>query len=84
MLLNDCVAGRQAKAIAFLFGGKEAIVEVRKRFPDLPVFVSSGYSSDPVMSQPLEYGFTDSLGKPYLKEDLAKLLSRHLKKRSPG
>jgi len=65
-------------------GGKEAIVEVRKRFPDLPVFVSSGYSSDPVMSQPLEYGFTDSLGKPYLKEDLAKLLSRHLKKRSPG
>ncbi|HAE37932.1 MAG TPA: histidine kinase, partial [Candidatus Riflebacteria bacterium] len=63
-------------------GGKEAIIEVRKRFPDLPVFVSSGYSSDPVMSQPLEYGFTDSLGKPYLKEDLAKLLSCHLKKRS--
>ncbi|PKL43641.1 MAG: hypothetical protein CVV41_07660 [Candidatus Riflebacteria bacterium HGW-Riflebacteria-1] len=63
-------------------GGKDAIVEVRKRFPDLPVFVSSGYSDDPVMAQPQKYGFNDSLGKPYLKEELSALLSRHARKLS--
>ena len=44
--------------------GKETIVHLRKRYPNLPVFASSGYSEDPVMERPLEYGFTDSIRKP--------------------
>ncbi|EKD81689.1 MAG: multi-sensor hybrid histidine kinase, partial [uncultured bacterium] len=63
-------------------GGKDAIVEVRKQFPDLPVIVSSGYSADPVMAEPQKYGFTDSLGKPYHKDELLAMLNRHAKKQS--
>ncbi|NLF98222.1 MAG: PAS domain S-box protein [Candidatus Riflebacteria bacterium] len=60
-------------------GGKDAIIQVRKQFPDMPVIVSSGYSEDPVMAHPQQYGFTDSLSKPFRKHELADLLTRHIK-----
>lgn len=59
-------------------GGREAITKVREISPDLPVFASSGYSEDPVIGRPTEYGFTDSIRKPYMLEELAKILSRYL------
>jgi PAS domain S-box-containing protein len=59
-------------------GGKEAIVELRKDFPDLPVFASSGFSEDPIMARPAEFGFTDSIRKPFKKGDLAEMLNKHL------
>ncbi|MDD3147326.1 MAG: PAS domain S-box protein [Candidatus Riflebacteria bacterium] len=65
-------------------GGKDAIVQVRKKLPDLVVFVSSGYSEDPVMAQPQQYGFTDSLCKPYRKTELAAMLNRYAKKQTPA
>lgn len=58
-------------------GGKETIKEIRKILPDLPVFASSGYSDDPVMAHPRDYGFTDSIRKPYRGAELAELLNRH-------
>ena len=61
-------------------GGRETISEIRKRHPDLAVFASSGYSDDPVMSKPAEYGFTGSIKKPYRLDDLAALLGKHMGK----
>jgi nitrogen-specific signal transduction histidine kinase/CheY-like chemotaxis protein len=58
-------------------GGKVAVVQLRKQFPNMPVYASSGYSDDPVMSRPTEFGFTDSIHKPYLKDELAAMLNRH-------
>jgi PAS domain S-box-containing protein len=62
-------------------GGKEAIRPLREAFPGLVAFASSGFSSDPVMSDPLEYGFTDSLKKPYRQDELAEVFERHFKGR---
>jgi PAS domain S-box-containing protein len=59
-------------------GGKEAIRQLRKADKDLPVFVSSGYSEDPVMADPAEYGFTDKISKPFRISELMELLARHL------
>lgn len=59
-------------------GGKETISRLRKTFPDLPVFASSGYSEDPVMASPEKFGFTDSIRKPYRKKDLEALFSKYL------
>jgi len=59
-------------------GGRAAITKVREISPDLPVFASSGYSEDPVIGRPTEYGFTDSIRKPYMLEELSKILSRYL------
>ncbi|MFZ2957205.1 MAG: ATP-binding protein [Candidatus Ozemobacteraceae bacterium] len=63
-------------------GGKEAIVQLRKQYPDVPVYASSGYSEDPVMARPTEYGFTDSIRKPYRKDELVAMLNRHAMKNS--
>ena len=59
-------------------GGKEALIEIRKRYPDMPVFASSGFSEDPIMSHPAEYGFTASIRKPYRRDEMAELLNNHL------
>ena len=61
-------------------GGKESIKEIRKICSDTPVFVASGYSVDPIMSNPQKYGFTASLRKPFSLKELAEMLENHLKK----
>jgi len=59
-------------------GGLDAVKRLKTRDPAAMVFVSSGYSNDPVIADYREYGFDGVLNKPYLYEDLAKLLRRHL------
>lgn len=61
-------------------GGKEAIVQFRQHYPAIPVYASSGYSEDPVMAKPAEYGFTNSIRKPYRKDELAAMLNRQQEK----
>lgn len=59
-------------------GGRETIREIRKLSSEIPVFVASGYAADPVMAHPEEYGFTDSICKPFRKADLESMLLKHL------
>jgi PAS domain S-box-containing protein len=59
-------------------GGKEALSEIRKLCAETPVFVASGYAEDPVMSNPMEFGFTASICKPFKKTELAKLLNTYM------
>jgi PAS domain S-box-containing protein len=70
MILDLTVAGGM--------GGKDAIVEIRKVNPQIPVFVASGYADDPVMQNPTEYGFTASISKPFTRNVLADMLSNYL------
>jgi PAS domain S-box-containing protein len=63
-------------------GGKETITQIRQQYPNLPVYATSGYSEDPVMAKPAEHGFTDSIRKPYRKDDLVSMLNRHPPKNS--
>jgi PAS domain S-box-containing protein len=63
-------------------GGRETLERLRPGFPDLPIFASSGYSEDPVMARPSDFGFTGSIAKPYLKDDLIRLLNRYVGPRS--
>jgi PAS domain S-box-containing protein len=56
-------------------GGKEAIGEIRKIRPRVPILVSSGYAEDPIMANPRAYGFTASICKPFIKSELAETLN---------
>ena len=56
-------------------GGKEAVKKIHQVFPDVPVIVSSGYTDDPVMKAPSEYGFVCSIKKPYMINSLSKILT---------
>ena len=60
-------------------GGKEAIGELLKLAPSVRVIVSSGYSSDPVLSDYVKYGFSGYLAKPFNQQELNASLLRVLK-----
>jgi nitrogen-specific signal transduction histidine kinase/CheY-like chemotaxis protein len=55
-------------------GGKEAVKEILKIDPAAKCIVSSGYSTDPVMANPLQYGFKGVVEKPYAQARLKELL----------
>jgi len=59
-------------------GGKEAVAEVRKLDKVIPVFVASGYADDPVMKNPLTYGFTASISKPFTIAELSEMLNKNM------
>jgi DNA-binding NarL/FixJ family response regulator len=56
-------------------GGKETIVEILAIDPEACVIVSSGYSNDPIMSHPEEYGFKKVLMKPFTIQELSAKVS---------
>ncbi len=59
-------------------GGKETIAEIRKRDPQIPAFVASGYADDAIVSRPREFGFTDSITKPFTRKFLLEILCKYL------
>jgi CheY-like chemotaxis protein len=59
-------------------GGKEAIKKLLEIDPDARVIVSSGYSTDPIMANFEEYGFSAVIAKPYIIEQLDETLFRLL------
>ncbi|WP_136810475.1 response regulator [Desulfosediminicola flagellatus] len=46
-------------------GGKEAVGEILKIDPEAKVLVSSGYSTDPIMANFSDYGFSGVINKPF-------------------
>jgi len=55
-------------------GGREAIDQLRRIDPGVKAIVSSGYSSDPVLSNYRAYGFRGMVAKPYKIEDFTRVL----------
>ncbi len=55
-------------------GGLEAIRELLKIDPDARALMSSGYSTDAVMTDYASYGFAGAVPKPYTIEDLGRVL----------
>ena len=46
-------------------GGKEVVQKLHEIDPDVKAIVSSGYSSDPILSEYKRYGFKGAVAKPY-------------------
>ena len=57
-------------------GGKETMKELLLIDSHVKVIVSSGYSSDPIMSDFKQYGFRDVIAKPYRLEELEEVIER--------
>lgn len=59
-------------------GGIETASEIRKMDKTIPLIVSSGYADDPVIAFPKEYGFIDSMCKPFKIVELAEILHKYI------
>lgn len=56
-------------------GGKEAVIEILNIDREAKVFVSSGYSSDPIMVNFQDYGFSGAIAKPFDLAAMQNILS---------
>jgi len=56
-------------------GGREAVQRLLEIDPDIKAIISSGYSNDPIMSNPSAYGFKGVLSKPYTSDELSMVLN---------
>ncbi len=59
-------------------GGAEAIKKIRDISSDVKAIVSSGYSTDPIMSNFEQYGFNSVIAKPYELKELTAVISNLL------
>ncbi|MDD5223664.1 MAG: PAS domain S-box protein [bacterium] len=57
-------------------GGKIAVQKLIEIDPQVKVIVSSGYSNDPIMSDPRKYGFRGVIAKPYRFEEMAEVIKQ--------
>jgi len=56
-------------------GGKEAIVKLLEIDPAAAVIVSSGYATDPIMTEYKKYGFSAVITKPYSIKQLQETIT---------
>jgi CheY-like chemotaxis protein len=61
-------------------GGRETVRPLRQLSATLPIIASSGYSDDPVMADPAQFGFSASLHKPFRLNELGDLLAQLVKR----
>jgi len=65
-------------------GGRETMARLLEIDPDVRAIVSSGYSTDPVMANYREHGFSGVAVKPYRLAELATTLQNAIKGRRDG
>lgn len=63
-------------------GGQEAMRQIRTFDADTRALVSSGYSNDPVMARPAEFGFDGVMPKPWGLGELAAAVAGRGRSRS--
>jgi CheY-like chemotaxis protein len=84
-LFRDALAGENPFDAVILdltvpggMGGAETIGHLRAIDPHVRAIVSSGYSSDPVMGNYRDFGFSDVIAKPFQARGLSLVLRRVL------
>ena len=83
---EEAQAGREISGAIFdltvpgAMGGKEAVSQIRKMGCKIPIFAASGHAEDPIIANPLAFGFTGSICKPFRKSELLALLSGCMEK----
>ena len=60
-------------------GGREAVQRLLEIDSNVKAIISSGYSNNPIMSNPGAYGFKGVLSKPYTSNELSMVLNEVMK-----
>ena len=59
-------------------GAKEVVYSLKEQYPEIKTIVTSGYAHDPVVLAPLNYGFDAALIKPFVAEEVYKVINNLL------
>jgi PAS domain S-box-containing protein len=62
--------------VPYGMGGRETVKELIAFDPKVRAIISSGYTNDPIMTEFSAYGFKDCVSKPFMVEELNKVLRR--------
>jgi CheY-like chemotaxis protein len=62
-------------------GGQETFGKLRALDPSVKVIVSSGYTSEPMMTDPAKFGLNGVLAKPYRIADIKAILEKVIPKK---
>ena len=62
-------------------GGLQALTRLREIDPEVCAIVSSGYTSDPIMTDPQRFGFSAFIAKPYNIQTLSTILKKTIGER---
>jgi CheY-like chemotaxis protein len=65
-------------------GGQETLARLRAIDAGIKAVASSGYSNDPIMVAPQQYGFAARLNKPYQRVELDRVLREVLGESAAG
>jgi len=65
-------------------GGVQTVRELKEIDPDIRAIVSSGYSTDPVLSDPMRFGFICRLAKPFTMTVLSQRMKTALSASGSG
>jgi CheY-like chemotaxis protein len=60
-------------------GGKETLIYLKEKYPDIRVLISSGFHQDGTIQELKEIGAKGFLQKPYLRQELCKAISDAIK-----
>ena len=59
-------------------GGIETTREIRMLDEHVPIFLVSGYTDDPAILNPEKFGFSASVGKPFMRREFVEMLNKGL------
>ncbi len=57
-------------------GGREAVTLILQEDPAAKVVVASGYSTDPILANYQDYGFSAAIAKPFRIKDLSEIIKK--------
>ncbi len=63
-----------------VMGGRETITKLREIDNNIPIIVSSGFAKEEDFLQMTIQGISGSLQKPFRREELAKIVAKHIRK----
>jgi two-component system, cell cycle sensor histidine kinase and response regulator CckA len=86
LIKQERAAGRDFSAIILDLvipggvGGREVVARIRETDKLIPIIVASGYSKDPVMANPTQFGFSGGIAKPFGLKDFGELMKNVIEK----
>jgi len=62
-----------------VMNGNEATLEIKKKYPDLPVIAQTAYSTESEKAEAMKHGYDDFMSKPIEKDRLLKTVNKFVK-----